>query len=141
VITCFSSQVGTVQLEFHYLSRVTGSDRYKQKADAIMGSLQFLPALQPARSRPTDVLEKQDVALFTNLISTSKAELAGHVITVGGNVDRCATLGFVLGSSCRRCFGRSLYEYLLKQYLFTNGRDKRARAVRNSNCSNAPLRL
>ncbi|ODQ63349.1 family 47 glycosyl hydrolase, partial [Nadsonia fulvescens var. elongata DSM 6958] len=85
-----TAEVATLQLEFRYLSKLTGNDKYKLAVDHIMTVLESQNRLNPERE-----------GLVPIFIDVDKGQYRGQNIRLGSR-------------------GDSYYEYLLKQYLQTN---------------------
>ena len=89
----FSSlaEIGTLSLEFRYLSFISGDDKYREKVDRVS---RWLQSKMNAGGSVKD-------GLFPMFVHPQTGEFGRTVITVGGRVD-------------------SLYEYFLKGWLQTN---------------------
>ncbi|XP_054165888.1 mannosyl-oligosaccharide 1,2-alpha-mannosidase IA-like [Oppia nitens] len=88
------SEVGTLHLEFLYLSDITGDNTYKDKVISIRHRLNELP--------------KPHGGLYPNYISPKTGQFGQPHISVGA-------------------LGDSFYEYLLKEWIQSGGKDMEAR--------------
>ncbi|KAL1500514.1 hypothetical protein AB1Y20_013170 [Prymnesium parvum] len=93
------AEVATLQLEFRALSRHTGDPVYEAAAQRIMKHLRNMP--WP---------EQLPRGLYPTFISPELGEFVNADVTLGARAD-------------------SLYEYLLKQWLFSGRTDERVRAM------------
>lgn len=99
------AEVATLQLEFRALSRHTSKPSYEAVAQRIMDHLRAMAAKgDPAW--PTDLPK----GLYPMFISPESGQFTSHDITLGARAD-------------------SLYEYLLKQWIFSGRTDTRMRAM------------
>ncbi len=93
------AEVASLQLEFRALSRHTSNPSYEAVAQRVMRHLRLM-------SRPTSL----PPGLYPTFISPVNGEFVNADVTLGARAD-------------------SLYEYLLKQWLFSGGTDARVRQM------------
>jgi len=93
------AEVGTLQLEFRALSRHTGNPAFEAVAQRIMAHLRNM-------RRPPAL----PAGLYPTFISPTSGQFTSQHVTLGARAD-------------------SLYEYLLKQWLFSSKTDARVRSM------------
>ncbi|POM71946.1 Mannosyl-oligosaccharide alpha-1,2-mannosidase [Phytophthora palmivora] len=89
------AEVGTLQMEFKYLARLTRYSKYQEQVDRISDS-------------------------HTGKITTSKITMGANPVQVNQHTGKITTSKITMGAN-----GDSYYEYLLKQWLLSDKKDEK----------------